>query len=66
MVAFRLTVAQASNRRVLVPYSDAMRHLLKNGYRAKLRPSGHDISEKFSIDNGRQSPEHHRPGTHRE
>jgi site-specific DNA-methyltransferase (cytosine-N4-specific) len=42
---------KASNRRVLVPYSDAMRDLLKNGYRAKLRPSGHDISEKFSTDN---------------
>lgn len=43
---------KASNRRVPWPYSDAMRGLLKNGYRAKLRPSGHDISEKFSVDNG--------------
>ncbi len=43
---------KASNKRVLSPYSDAMRELLKNGYRAKLRPSGHDISEKFSWDNG--------------
>jgi site-specific DNA-methyltransferase (cytosine-N4-specific) len=42
---------KASNRRVLVPYSDAMKDLLKNGYKAKLRPSGHDISQKFSIDN---------------
>ena len=25
--------------------------LLKNGYRAKKRPSGHDISDKFNIDN---------------
>ena len=25
-----------------------MKGLLKNGYRAKMRPSGHDISEKFS------------------
>ncbi len=47
---------KASNRRVLVPYSDSMRDLLKNGYRAKLRPSGHDISEKFSIDNGAAIP----------
>lgn len=47
---------KASNRRVLVPYSDSMRHLLKNGYRAKRRPSGHDISEKFSIDNGAAIP----------
>lgn len=43
---------KASNRRVPVPYSPAMRDLLKNGYTAKLRPSGHDISEKFGIDNG--------------
>lgn len=42
---------KASNRRVLYPYSDSMRKLLKDGYRAKLRPSGHDISAKFSIDN---------------
>lgn len=47
---------KASNRRVLAPYSDAMRGLLKNGYKAKLRPSGHDISEKFSIDNGAAIP----------
>ncbi len=47
---------KASNRRVLAPYSEAMRGLLKNGYRAKLRPSGHDISEKFSIDNGAAIP----------
>jgi DNA modification methylase len=46
----------ATNRRVLAPYSDAMRGLLKNGYRAKLRPSGHDISTKFSIDNGASIP----------
>ena len=37
---------KASNRKVLVPYSDSMKELLKNGYKAKLRPSGHDISEK--------------------
>lgn len=47
---------KASNTRVLVPYSDAMKGLLKNGYRAKLRPSGHDISEKFSWDNGAAIP----------
>ena len=43
---------KASNRRVLQPYSESMRELLAKGYRAKKRPSGHDISEKFSIDNG--------------
>lgn len=47
---------KASNRRVLAPYSDSMKQLLKNGYRAKLRPSGHDISENFSIDNGASIP----------
>ena len=47
---------KASNRRVLAPYSESMKGLLKNGYKAKLRPSGHDISEKFSIDNGAAIP----------
>ncbi len=47
---------KASNRRVLQPYSESMRDLLKNGYVAKRRPSGHDISEKFSIDNGAAIP----------
>lgn len=47
---------RASNRRVLQPYSDSMKHLLANGYKAKLRPSGHDISDKFSIDNGAAIP----------
>ena len=47
---------KASNRRVLQPYSDSMRTLLNSGYRAKLRPSGHDISTKFSIDNGASIP----------
>jgi site-specific DNA-methyltransferase (cytosine-N4-specific) len=47
---------KASNRRVLVPYSDSMLDLLENGYKAKLRPSGHDISEKFRSDNGGAIP----------
>jgi site-specific DNA-methyltransferase (cytosine-N4-specific) len=47
---------KASNRRVLVPYSDAMQTLLKVGYKAKMRPSGHDISEKFSTNNGAAIP----------
>lgn len=28
-----------------------MKQLLKNGYKAKIRPSGHDISDKFQKDN---------------
>ncbi|MGI8603291.1 MAG: DNA-methyltransferase [Verrucomicrobiales bacterium] len=47
---------KASNRRVLVPYSEAMQTLLKVGYKAKLRPSGHDISEKFNNNNGAAIP----------
>ena len=47
---------KASNRRVLTPYSESMKGLLKNGYVAKRRPSGHDISEKFNRDNGAAIP----------
>jgi len=47
---------KASNRRVLTPYSDSMLDLLENGYHAKLRPSGHDISDKFQTDNGGAIP----------
>lgn len=47
---------KACNRRVLQPYSDSMRDLLRNGYRAMKRPSGHDISDKFSKDNGAAIP----------
>jgi DNA modification methylase len=47
---------KASNRRVLTPYSDSMIKLLKDGYRAKSRPSGHVISKKFGVDNGGAVP----------
>lgn len=48
---------KASNRNVLVPYSDAMQELLRNGrHTAKLRPSGHDISQNFSRNNGGAIP----------
>lgn len=33
-----------------------MKSLLKNGYTPKLRPSGHDISDKFGKDNGGAVP----------
>ena len=42
---------KANNRKVLKPYSKSMKQLLKRGYKAKLRPSGHDISNKFQKDN---------------
>lgn len=47
---------RASNRRVLQPYSPSMEVLLAKGYKAKKRPSGHDISAKFSINNGAAIP----------
>lgn len=47
---------KASNRRVLQPYSPAMHNLLANGYKAKRRPSGHDISPNFAINNGAAIP----------
>lgn len=47
---------KADNRRVLKAYSASMESLLKNGYKAKLRPSGHDISDKFSTDNNGAIP----------
>lgn len=42
---------KADNRRVLKEYSSSMRELLKNGYNAGPRPSGHIISNKFGKDN---------------
>lgn len=42
---------KASNKRVLQSYSQSMISLLENGYNAKLRPSGHDISTKFRKNN---------------
>ncbi|MCB9980246.1 MAG: site-specific DNA-methyltransferase [Rhodospirillales bacterium] len=47
---------KANNRNVLAPYSKSMQHLLKNGYSRNLRPSGHDISDKFGTDNGGAVP----------
>jgi site-specific DNA-methyltransferase (cytosine-N4-specific) len=43
---------KANNRNVLVPYTESMRQLLAKGYKARVRPSGHDISDKFRKDNG--------------
>jgi site-specific DNA-methyltransferase (cytosine-N4-specific) len=47
---------KANNRRVLAPYSPSMQGLLRDGYTPKLRPSGHNISENFSRDNGGAVP----------
>ena len=47
---------KADNRNVLVPYSADMERLIKNGYKAKLRPSGHNITRKFQVDRGGAIP----------
>lgn len=49
----------ADVKNVLVPYSDRMKKLLKNPesyYKAKKRPSGHDIGNSFGNDNGGAIP----------
>jgi DNA modification methylase len=47
---------KADNRKILIPYSDSMKGLIKNGYKTAKRPSGHDISPKFQKDNGGAIP----------
>jgi site-specific DNA-methyltransferase (cytosine-N4-specific) len=47
---------KADNRKVLQPYSPSMRRLLRDGYEARRRPSGHDISRAFRRDNGGAIP----------
>jgi site-specific DNA-methyltransferase (cytosine-N4-specific) len=46
----------ADNRRVLKPYSRSMRRLLRDGYKAEMRPSQHEISRHFQKDNGGAIP----------
>ncbi|NJL33934.1 MAG: site-specific DNA-methyltransferase, partial [Chloroflexaceae bacterium] len=41
---------KANNRRVLKEYSNSQLKLMRNGYKPKLRPSEHDISDKFQTD----------------
>jgi DNA modification methylase len=43
---------KADNRKVLVDYSDDMKRLIRRGYKAKQRPSGHNITEKWNKDQG--------------
>jgi len=47
---------KANNRNVLRAYSQDMRRLLERGYRVKTRPSGHNITPKFSQDHGGAIP----------
>lgn len=47
---------RADNTKVLVPYSPDMQRLIKRGYVAKKRPSGHNITHKFQTDRGGAIP----------
>jgi len=48
---------KADNRQVLRPYSDSQQALMRDGYKAARRPSGHVISESgFSKNNGGAIP----------
>jgi DNA modification methylase len=46
----------ADNRQVLGPYSPDMKRLIEKGYKAKVRPSGHNITGKFKKDLGGSIP----------
>ncbi len=53
------TFPKADVKNVLVPYSDRMKRLIKNPdkyYKAKKRPSGHDIGNSFGNDNSGAIP----------
>ena len=55
----RTAEPKADVTRVLVPYSERMKTLLKNPekfYRPQKRPSGHDIAKAFGKDNGGAIP----------
>jgi len=47
---------KADNRNVLKQYSESQLKLMRDGYRPRLRPSEHDISDKFGKDNNGAIP----------
>ena len=47
---------KANNRNVLQPYSKDMERLIQRGVRKTIRPSGHNITEKFARDQGGSIP----------
>jgi DNA modification methylase len=47
---------KADNRRVLTAYSRDMLRLLEKGYKAKVRPSGHNITKKWNRNQGGAIP----------
>jgi site-specific DNA-methyltransferase (cytosine-N4-specific) len=49
-------MAKADNRKVLQPYSDDMKRLIKRGVKQTIRPSGHVITGTFASDRGGSIP----------
>lgn len=50
---------KADIKKILIPYSARMKKLLEDSkkfYKPKLRPSGHDIGERFGVDKGGAIP----------
>lgn len=47
---------KADNKRVLKPYSEKQKWILKHGYNKGRRPSGHVVGDGFSVDNGGAIP----------
>ncbi len=47
---------KADNRQVLAEYSGDMKRLIERGFRSKVRPSGHVITQKFGRDRGGAIP----------
>ncbi|NJS37513.1 MAG: site-specific DNA-methyltransferase [Brachymonas sp.] len=48
--------AKADNRKVLQPYSEDMKRLIKRGIKDTVRPSGHVINASFATDQGGSIP----------
>lgn len=49
-------MAKADNRRVLQPYSEDMKRLIKRGVKQTIRPSGHVINDSFANNKGGSIP----------
>jgi DNA modification methylase len=49
-------LAKADNRKVLQPYSEDMKRLIKRGLKDTVRPSGHVINGSFATDQGGSIP----------
>jgi DNA modification methylase len=49
-------MAKADNRKVLQPYSEDMKRLIKRGVKQTIRPSGHVINSTFASDQGGSIP----------